>query len=128
MIPDRGFSIHQPLNCMSTNIVYMIECFCGKHYVGRTSNPKKRWTNHKSHIRLQQKTCNLATHCIEAHSEIMVGNDKLRENGEVKELLKFIILDTVGESGTEEDLKFLEDRWRDKLLSWAPDGLNTKDD
>ena len=58
----------------------------------------------------------------------MVGSTKLRSVKEIKDGLKFTILDTVGESGTEEALKAMEDRWRDNLHSWVPIGLNQRDD
>ena len=126
--PERGLTISRSVNCESVNVVYMVTCWCGKHYVGRTGNPKKRWSNHKSHIRNGRKTCNLATHCIESHSEIMVGKNKLWSVAEIKKFLKFTVVDTVGEDGTEEELKLLEDRWKDNLHSWAPIGLNTRED
>ena len=59
---------------------------------------------------------------------MMVGKNKLWSVLEIKKLLKFTIVDTVGEDGTEEELKLLKDRWRDNLHSWAPIGLNTRED
>lgn len=126
--PSRGFNIPHPVNCQSVNVVYMVTCFCGKHYVGRTRNPRQRWACHKSHIRTAVKTCNIATHCIDFHKDLTVGSMKLRSVKEIKDVLKFTILDTVGESGTEEELKAMEDRWRNNLHSWVPIGLNQRDD
>ena len=72
-LPDRGFSIPNPICCQATNVVYVIICSCGLPYVGKTGLPKPRWANHKSHIRNQHHTCNLATHCSTTHREEMVG-------------------------------------------------------
>ena len=126
--PDRGFTINKSLNCQSRNVIYQVVCHCGRNYIGRTINPNDRWANHKSHIRLEEKTCNLATHCIEKHRGSMVGKTKLRGVEEIKSFLKFTLVDCVGENGSQEELKKLEDRWRDRLTSWAPLGLNTRED
>ena len=126
-IANRGFSIPQPICCRSKNVVYQIICVCGKNYVGRTAKPKPRWSNHKSHVRCQQRTCNLATHCIDDHSEI-ARPDKLLSTNDVKAQFSFTLLEAIGEGGTDEQLKKLEDVWRDRLQSWAPLGLNTKED
>jgi len=58
----------------------------------------------------------------------MVGKTKLRAVDEIKSLLKFTLVDCLGDDGSQEELKKLEDRWRDRLSSWAPLGLNTRDD
>ena len=42
--------------------------------------------------------------------------------------LTFVLLESVGDSGSQEDLKKLENVWRDRLQSWHPLGLNTRDD
>ena len=126
--PDRGFSITKSLNCRSRNVIYQITCHCGKNYVGRTKNPNHRWANHKSHIRLEERGCNMANHCIDMHSNTMVGKKRLMKADEVKSLLQFTLIDSVGEDCPASDLKKLEDGWRDKLSSWVPQGMNTKDD
>lgn len=58
----------------------------------------------------------------------MVGTDKLRSTIAVKNQLKFTIVDALGEQSNEDELKKLEDQWRNNLHSWAPYGLNTRDD
>ena len=57
----RGFSIPNPINCTAVNVVYSIICPCGLLYVGKTTEPKPRWANHKSHIRNGKHTCKLST-------------------------------------------------------------------
>ena len=128
VIPDRGFRLPKPICCKDVNVVYMIVCVCGLHYVGRTSNPRNRWSGHKSHMRMEEMTCNIATHCITVHKEKVVGADKLNTVEEVQNQLKFTLLESVGRLGTEDELKRLEDIWRDRLQSWAPLGLNTRED
>ena len=96
--PNRGFTIPKPINCTSKNVVYQVTCFCGIHYVGRTSKPKPRWSTHKSHIRLQEMSCNIATHCITMHKNLMVGNDKMRTTADVKSFLTLTLIESVGEN------------------------------
>ena len=57
-----------------------------------------------------------------------MGPDKLMSVDGVKKMLTFVLLESVGESGSQEDLKKLENVWRDRLQSWHPLGLNTRDD
>ena len=98
------------------------------HYVGRTSQPKKRWPNHKSHIRHKHLQCNLASHCSRMHRDDMVGQDKLQTTADIRKSLRFTLLEALGPEGDLEELKRLEGIWRDRLESWDPVGLNTRDD
>ena len=57
-----------------------------------------------------------------------MGPGKLMSGDGVKKMLTFVLLESVGESGSQKDLKKLENVWRDRLQSWHPLGLNTRDD
>jgi hypothetical protein len=127
LLSGRGFSIPQPISCTAVNVVYVVSCPCGLQYVGRTSKPKPRWANHKSHIRGGNLTCNLATHCIRVHRD-MVGHNKLTTTDNIKACLSFTILESVGIGGTVGELEEVEEVWRNRLQSWAPGGLNTRED
>ena len=124
---DRGFTLLDPISCSSTNVIYLIICSCGKYYVGRTDKPRARWANHKSHIRTSFTDCNLASHCVKYHDHL-VGAHTLYDLDEVKSSLKFILLESLGGEASLEDLKFKENIWRNRLESWAPLGLNTRND
>ena len=52
------FTIHQPLNCQSTNIIYLITCnLCKKQYVGETGRSlANRTTDHISCIKTYKST------------------------------------------------------------------------
>jgi hypothetical protein len=127
-VPERGFSIPKPICCKSVNVVYVIFCTCGRPYVGKTGQPRPRWANHKAHIRNLHKTCNLASHCSTLHKDNMVGKGKLFTTEDVQQNLTFSLLESIGEDGNSEDLKALEETWRDRLQSWSPLGLNTRED
>jgi hypothetical protein len=58
----------------------------------------------------------------------MVGPGKLMSVEVIKRMMTFVLLESVGENGSQEDLKKLENVWRDRLQSWHPLGLNTRDD
>ena len=118
--PDRGFSLPKPVNCQSINTVYVISCPCGLQYVGRTSDPVPRWRNHKSHIRCARKTCNLASHCILQHKDMALDT-----TANIQHSLKFTILES---SSSPEILVELEESWRNRLQTWAPLGLNIRED
>ena len=124
---ERCFAIPAPINCRATNVIYLIVCSCGKYYVGRTELPRKRWANHKSHIRSSFTSCNLASHCVSNHKEL-VGTDKLYDLREVKTAFKFILLEALGDEVSLEDSKKKEALWRTRLESWVPVGLNIRDD
>ena len=124
---DRGYSLPAPINCSSVNVVYLIICSCGKYYVGRTDKPRGRWANHKSHVRTSYTSCNLAAHCVKYHNEL-VGEDKLYDLAEVRAAMKFTLLESLGPDADLEDIKKKEDIWRTRLESWAPIGLNVRED
>ena len=124
---ERGFSLPAPINCGSTNVIYLIVCSCGKYYVGRTEHPRPRWSNHKSHIRKGVNSCNLATHCGKCHKHL-VGDNKLMDLKEIKSSFKLTLLEALGDNSTLEELKEREEIWRNRLESWAPVGLNTRED
>ena len=58
----------------------------------------------------------------------MVGDNKLANTEDVKYLLKFTLLQSVGVNGSVEDLASLEEEWRNRLQCWAPVGLNIRED
>ena len=124
---DRGYSLPAPINCQSTNVIYLIICSCGKYYVGRTEHPRPRWSNHKCHIRKGVTSCNLASHCEKNHKHL-VGDDKLFDVKEIRSAFKLILLEALGDDSPLEELKKKEETWRNRLESWAPVGLNTRED
>ena len=66
-----------------------------------------------------RKTCNLANHCIQHHQDMDIST-----SADIKQTLKFTIL----ESCTADKLVELEESWRNRLQTWAPLGLNVRED
>ena len=58
----------------------------------------------------------------------MVGDSNLSSTETVKSLLHFTLLQSVGVDGTEAELASVEEEWRNRLQSWAPVGLNIRED
>ena len=60
----RKFPIRGSLSCLDQYVIYSItDKICNKQYIGRTKDMRKRWANHKSHIKNKNtKYCNVATH------------------------------------------------------------------
>ena len=72
------------------------------------------------------KTCSLATHSTGQHKDQMVGAGKLFDSGDIKRLLTFTLLESVGLDGSFESLERREEQWRNQLHSWFPIGLTSE--
>ena len=66
--------------------------------------------------------------CNNLYMVIMVGAGKLSTTQDIRSLLTLTLLDSVGQEGSEDDLEQCEELWRNKLCSWAPNGLNMRQD
>ena len=60
------------------------------------------------------KSCELSTHIIENHPTV-----------DPNSIIKICLVD---KAENEVELAILEDQWRWKLMTWAPHGLNVKND
>ena len=58
----------------------------------------------------------------------MVGPGKLFNTAYIKANIDFTILESVGINGSDEELAELEEIWRNRLQTWAPSGLNVRED
>ena len=58
----------------------------------------------------------------------MVGAGKLSTTELVRSSLTFTLIESVGQEGSAEDLEQCEEMWRNRLNSWAPNGLYMKED
>ena len=70
---NQIFKIKSRITCDSVNIVYMIrDKVCDNiFYVGYTEdNMKVRWRNHKSHIKMNKKSCEIASHFTQLSNSV----------------------------------------------------------
>ena len=58
----------------------------------------------------------------------MEGPGKLTDSADIRNLLHLTVLESVGEGGNAETLERCEEQWRNNLQSWAPNGLNSRED
>ena len=66
--PGKVYQIKQTVNCISKNIIYLITCKkCSVQYIGSASTPKVRFRSHKSSMRTNKKTCEVAIHFNSLH-------------------------------------------------------------
>ena len=110
--------IRERVSCSSQNVVYYILCSCGNpsDYVGSTFNMKRRWSKHKSDIRLKNWTaCGLSSHSPMYHRDDME---------EAISNLKVTLLDCVVDPNV---LKKQEDKWICNLGTLFT-GLNSRNE
>ena len=62
--PEKIYQVRQRLSCNSTNVIYLVHCIkCKLQYVGSTTTEfKVRFRNHKSAMKTNKKTCEVAIH------------------------------------------------------------------
>ena len=67
------FSIGKRITCQSTGLIYLAECItCKSSCEGYSkSNLLKRFSNHKSHIKRNVKSCRLANHFLEKYHDLV---------------------------------------------------------
>ena len=63
---QEKFKIKSTIMCNTKNVIYIVnDKVCKKSYIGYTSDSFKiRWSNHKSHIKKNHKSCELSKHFI----------------------------------------------------------------
>ena len=65
----KTYFLQQRLSCNSTKVVYLVHCIkCNLQYVGSiTTELKVRFRNHKSSMKTNNKTCEVAIHTFYTH-------------------------------------------------------------
>ena len=60
----KTYFVRQKLSCNSANVIYLVHCKkCNLQYVGSTTTEfKVRFRNHKSSMKTNKKTCEVASH------------------------------------------------------------------
>lgn len=116
VLPDglTSYKLKDFSTCNTEGVIYIIECPCGKRYIGRTCRKlKTRIREHWRNIRLGILTHNLSTHYKEYQKP---------------EGSSFWVLEVVRPwwRGENTDLKLSrkEGEWIYKLNTLVPDGLN----
>ena len=114
-VTGRTYAIKEKVSCTSSNVVYLVSCKkCNLQYVGSvTTEFKVRFRNHKSHMRLGKKFCEVAVHF---NSSEHVLND-----------FEFIIIEQIrSNEAIEHKLLNREAYWTLQLRCLKPNGLNKR--
>ena len=97
---NQVFKIKSHITCDSENIIYMITDKVCKDvfYVGYTEdNMKVRWRNHKSHIKMGKKTCEIASHFTKLASTVHKLNkeSQVEYTSQLSEQLELVLIESV---------------------------------
>lgn len=122
------FNMQTTVDCKTENVIYIIsDKICKINNVGCTVDSlQERFANHKSHIKKNKMTCEVAKHYINLNNSIHLLDKSsctkydisLREHIEIQGIEK---VDVSEANSTYEKLKILEIRenyWKDKLRTW----------
>jgi hypothetical protein len=116
----REWRLQRRSTCTTSSTIYYILCPCTspKDYVGSAKDIKRRWSKHKSDIRMANwDNCGLTRHFQRHHQgdlEAAITN------------LQITLVDHLVGPYKEEKLLQLEKDWILNLGTWGPTGLNTR--
>ena len=114
---DKIYQVRQRLSCNSTNVIYLVHCIkCNLQYVGSTTTEfKVRFRNHKSAMKTNKKTCEVAIH--------------FNRSPHIFSDFTFQCIDQIQINTSQDTEKLLitkEAYWSAQLFSLAPFGLNKR--
>ena len=97
---NQTFKIKSHITCETENIIYMItDKICKEvFYVGYTEDSMKvRWRNHKSHIKMGKKTCEIASHFTKLASSVHKLNkaSQAEYTSQLSEHLSVVLIESV---------------------------------
>ena len=131
----QTLKINKNITCTSKNVIYVIEDkVCNKQLVGSTDNIKLRLANYKSHIRKKVLTCNLVSHFYSTTNHKVVHPLSDNFARDLKGEIEFTLVDQLEQEEWESNkhfidrLRALEGMWENKLQTFAPYGLNVRDE
>ena len=108
------YTIFCNVNCKTSNVVYLLQCKCGKQYVGESEQPfHKRMNGHRSDYQCKPDLP-LSRH--------------LRSPGHTKADLNRLTIKIIDHNSawSKEDRLARERFWIRKLTTLAPNGINEK--
>ena len=94
------YHIKSRISCDTENVIYMIrDKICENvFYVGYTADCMKvRWRNHKSHIKMGKKTCEIASHFTRLASSVhkLDKSNQAAYTSQLSEQLEIVLLESV---------------------------------
>ena len=131
---NKILHINNTVKCTDTHVIYVItDLICGKQSVGSTDGTMRvRFSNHKSHIKKNVKSCRVAVHYNEEPKH-KFDRDKLDATLALE--LRVTLLDKVtpepwdSPSSIFQKLMKKESYWQNQLQSFTwVGGLNTRNE
>ena len=133
---SQQFSVNLDMDCNSKDVIYLInDKICRLSNVGCTTDSlKTRFSNHKSHIKYNKRTCELSKHfsdCGVLHNLDKSSNKaydiSLRDQIEIIAIEKVDVPDDMEVYERLKKCEVRENYWKDKLRTWSSfGGLNTR--
>ena len=114
-VTNKTYQIKECIDCNTSNIIYLATCKrCNIQYVGSTSTAfKVRFRNHKSSIKTNKKTCEVAIHFNRSLHNFLD--------------LEFIGIEAIySNTNTNSILLSREAFWSSQLCTLSPHGLNKR--
>ena len=113
----KAYMVRQKLSCNSTNVIYLVHCKkCNLQYVRSTTTELKiRFRNHKSTMKTNMKTCEVALH--------------FNRTPHILSDFNFQCIDQIQTNTSQDTEKLLftkEAYWSAQLFSFSPFGLNKR--
>ena len=118
---NSKFRINGVVDCNSENVVYIInDKVCKISSVGYTKiNMSSRFTNHKSHIKHNKRTCEVSKHF--ADNEFIHVLDKTTQNNydmSLKSQIEVIIVEKVDISKVGADIESIRKKLKEREWYW----------
>ena len=131
---SQVFEIESILTCNTECVIYIIDCLkCCLSYVGYTTgNMKKRFSNDKTHIKTNSRTCTIVNHYLDLdHNLVFYPNnsyDKSFSNHAQVTLIEKVVVDTNDSQEEKERKCELRERyWQSQLKTFERyGGLNKR--
>ena len=127
-VETRIFNIRKgPLDCNSTNIVYLIQCrFCKKQYCGSTiTKCRTRLNNYKSKFRKYKEK--FVNNTLETMTTIEQASFYDHFCQEDHTGISDWSLKLIDQADDERSLRIKESFWQHKLNTFVPNGLNERE-
>ena len=132
---DFVVNIQGKLTCGTIGVIYLInDLLCRRSSIGSTeNNTKVRWSNHKSHIKMNRRTCEISVHYNDSEFHNITKDPLNVFDLELSKQIEIIIIEKVdfGNRIDKDKTAFFKERelyWQNQLNTFESfGGLNKRD-
>ena len=131
---SQVFQIESVLTCNTECVIYIIDCLkCCLSYVGYTTgNMKKRFSNDKTHIKSNSRTCTIVNHYLDFDHDLIFQPNTLYDksfgtNARVTLIEKVVVDENDSQEEKERKCELREKYWQSQLKTFERyGGLNKR--